>query len=169
MTSLSRHQSRVWVDKVSGIIMQLKWFPLSTALVFLTNMSEKHRPVSPNAVPVKNWLKTIGIEKKLDIISWLKKGEWIVDICHHIRFAYSSKHTICDNGDRITEISKTVTECLCSKTTTVLPEWTVPKTMDKSHLHFYCIQNKYIYCIEICVHCIYNKFILWRATSPLVV
>jgi len=41
----------------------------STALAFLTNMSEKHRTTSSNAVPVKNWQRTLGIEKKLDIIS----------------------------------------------------------------------------------------------------
>ena len=81
----------------------------STALAFLTNMSEKHRSTTSNAVPVKNWQKTIGIEKKLDIISWLEKGEWIVDICQHVRFTHSSKHTICDNGDRITESAKSVT------------------------------------------------------------
>ena len=34
---------------------------------------------------------------------------------------------------------------LCSKATTVLEEWTVPKTMDVSLLQFYCIIiNKYI-------------------------
>jgi hypothetical protein len=46
----------------------------------------------------------------LDIISWLEKGEWIVDICCHVRFAHNSKHTICDNGDRIIESSKPATE-----------------------------------------------------------
>jgi len=59
----------------------------------------------------------------------------------------------------VTELQKVLSQllkCLYSKTTTVLPEWTVPKTMDVSHLHFYCIQNKYIYCIEMCVYCIYN-------------
>jgi hypothetical protein len=34
-------------------------------------------------------------------------------------------------------------QCLCSKTTTVLSEWTVPKTMHMNHVHFYCIINKY--------------------------
>jgi len=71
-------------------------------------MSEKHRSTSHNAVPVKKWQKTIGIEKKLDIISWLEKGEWIVDICRHVRFAHGSQCTICDKGDRITESAKSV-------------------------------------------------------------
>jgi len=33
-------------------------------------------------------------------------------------------------------------KCLCSKTTTVLLEGTIPKTIDVSLLHFYCIRNK---------------------------
>jgi hypothetical protein len=33
---------------------------------------------------------------------------------------------------------------LCSKTTTVLLEWTVPKSMDVSLLHFYFISKWYI-------------------------
>jgi len=65
---MSRHQSHVWVDYVSGITMHLM-ISSSTALAFLTNMGEKHRASSPNAVPVKNWQRTIGIEKKLDVIS----------------------------------------------------------------------------------------------------
>jgi len=31
---------------------------------------------------------------------------------------------------------------VCNKTTTVLSESTVPKTVDVSLLHFYCIRNK---------------------------
>jgi hypothetical protein len=41
----------------------------STTMAFLTNMSEKHRSTSPNEKKKKNWQTTIGIEKKLDIIS----------------------------------------------------------------------------------------------------
>jgi hypothetical protein len=33
-------------------------------------------------------------------------------------------------------------KCLCSKSTTVVSEWTVPKSMDVSLLQFYCIRNK---------------------------
>jgi hypothetical protein len=33
-------------------------------------------------------------------------------------------------------------KCLCSKTTTVLSESTVPKTMAVNLLHIYCIINK---------------------------
>ena len=42
-------------------------------------MSDKHKSTSPTAIQVKNWQKTIGSEGKLDEISQLEKGEWIVD------------------------------------------------------------------------------------------
>jgi len=64
----------------------------------------------PSAVPVKNRRKTLGIEEKLDVISWLEKCEWIVDIWRHIRLVHSSIHTTRDNVDRITESVKTGTE-----------------------------------------------------------
>jgi hypothetical protein len=44
-------------------------------------------------------------------------------------------------------------KCLCSKTSAVLLEWTVPKTVDVGLLHFYCIRNK-LYCIEMYAYCI---------------
>jgi hypothetical protein len=43
---------------------------------------------------VKNWWKTISNEKKLDIINWLEKCEWIVDICCDVRLTHSSIHAI---------------------------------------------------------------------------
>ena len=72
---------------------------------------------------------------------WLEKGEWTADIWCNIRLVRSSICAIHDNADRIKEIykcldnikrqqSETGTVCLRSKTTTVLSEWTVPKTMD---------------------------------------
>ena len=54
-------------------------FSSSTSWAFLTNMGEKRKSTSPNAIQVKNQRKTIGIEEKLDIISWLEKGEWNFD------------------------------------------------------------------------------------------
>jgi hypothetical protein len=33
-------------------------------------------------------------------------------------------------------------KCLCSKSTTVLLEWTVPNTVDVTLLYFYCIRYK---------------------------
>jgi hypothetical protein len=52
---------------------------------------------------MKNWLKTIGIEEKLDLISQLEKGEWIFDICRNVRFTHVNIRTVLDNADRITE------------------------------------------------------------------
>ena len=43
--------------------------PPLTALAFITNVSEKHKSTSPSAIQVKNQWKTIGIEKKLDVVS----------------------------------------------------------------------------------------------------
>jgi hypothetical protein len=47
----------------------------STALAFLTNMSEKHKSTSPSAILVTNRQKTMGTEEKLDILSQPEKGE----------------------------------------------------------------------------------------------
>ena len=69
-------------------------------------MSEKCKSTSPSAIQVKNWPKTISIEEKLDIISWLEKGEQIVDICQNA----ISIHTVCDNDYRITDCAKSGTE-----------------------------------------------------------
>ena len=56
----------------------------STALAFLTNMSEKCKSTSPSTIQVKNQRKTISIEEILDVISQLEKGKQIVDICHNV-------------------------------------------------------------------------------------
>jgi len=34
---------------------------------------------------VKNGQKSISVQEKLDIISWLEKGEWIIGICHNVK------------------------------------------------------------------------------------
>jgi hypothetical protein len=80
--------------------------PLSTALAFIIKMSEKCKSSSPSAVQVKSWEKTVITEEKLDEISWLEKGERIVDIWHNVVFAHSSIRTIRDNADKITESAK---------------------------------------------------------------
>jgi hypothetical protein len=72
----------------------------------------------------------IDIEEKIrrNKLPW--KGEQIVDICHNVRHAYGSVHTIHDNTDRV-KVLKCVDKikcqqsekgnvCLCSKTTTFL-------------------------------------------------
>jgi hypothetical protein len=53
---------------------------------------------------VKNWQKTVGIEKKLDIISRLEKVEQIIEISHYVTVAFNSVHTIYDNIDRIKKV-----------------------------------------------------------------
>jgi hypothetical protein len=50
---------------------------------------------------VKNWRNKIGIEEKSDIISRLEKAEWIIDICHNVRFADVSVRTISDSAGRM--------------------------------------------------------------------
>jgi len=100
-------------------------------------MNKKHKSASPSEIQVKNQWKTVSIKEKLDVISRLEKGEQIVHICCNVIFACSNICAICDNADRIRESAKPGLKCLWSKTTTVLLEWTLPKT--GCFLHFYCI------------------------------
>jgi hypothetical protein len=72
--------------------------PPSTALAFVTKMSEKRKSISPCAIQVQNQQKTISSEEKL-----YAKGDRIVDMCHNVTFAHISICTFCDNADRITE------------------------------------------------------------------
>jgi len=43
-------------------------FRFSTKLDFDTNMSEKPKSMSLSGVQVKNWLRTVRTEEKLDVI-----------------------------------------------------------------------------------------------------
>jgi hypothetical protein len=52
------------------------------------------------------------------------------------------------------EVLNQEVKCLCSKTSAVLLECTVPKAVDVGLLHFYCIRNKELYCIEMYAYCI---------------
>ena len=143
--------------------------PPSIALAFVTKMREKCASTSPIAIQVKNQQKTISVGGNLNIMRWLGKVEWIVDICHNVRFTRSSVRTFRDNADRITESAQ---ELKCKTTI----EWTVPKTVDVSLLHFYCIRNKqihciemYVYCREMYIYCVYSRYILYRSVCPLVI
>jgi len=91
-------------------------------------------------------------------------GQPSVKIMCNVGIAYSSVSTIRENADSIEESAKcldniklhqsqTGSACLCSKTTTVLSEWTVPKTMDVSYIFIALDINK-IYCIEMYIYCI---------------
>ena len=42
----------------------------------------------------------------------------------------------------LTEVLSQELKCLCTNSTTVLLEESIPKTVDDSLLHFYCIRNK---------------------------
>jgi hypothetical protein len=101
---------------------------------------------------------------------WLEKGEWTVDTWPNVRLVHSSVCTIHDNADRITESYKcldnikcqqceTGTVCMHSKTTTVLSEWTVPKTMDVNLLYFYSLE---ISIFNRNVHTLYSVHMYWR-------
>ena len=48
----------------------------------------------------------------------------------NVTLAYSSILTVCDNAGRIKEGLGMERKCLCSKTTAVLSEWTVPIMYD---------------------------------------
>jgi len=86
-----------WYNHVAHLVAS------STALVSLINMSKKCKSTSLSTIQVENWLKTIGTEEKIDIISRLEKGEWIVARHHNVRLAYRSVRKICDNADKIKE------------------------------------------------------------------
>jgi len=73
----------------------------STAMVFLTNMTEKCKPKSPGTIHMKNWQKTVGTEEELGTTHQLEKGEIAVDICQSARLAHNSAHTVRDNANRI--------------------------------------------------------------------
>jgi hypothetical protein len=80
--------------------------PPSTALAFVTKMGEKQKFTSSNAIQVKNQQETISTEEKLDVISQPEKDEFVVDICHNVKYAHGSICKIHDNADRITESAK---------------------------------------------------------------
>jgi len=64
-----------------------------TVLDFVIKISEKRKSISPSALKVKNWQKTVGIEEKVDKISQLVKGEQN-EICHNIRTTHTN---VCAN------------------------------------------------------------------------
>lgn len=51
--------------------------------------------------------KTVSTEGKLDVITWLERGERIVGICCNIRLTDGNVCTVCDNADRVKECVKT--------------------------------------------------------------
>ena len=75
----------------------------STALTFVTKMSERCKSTSQSAIQVKNWQRIISTEEKLYIymLTWKKLTN-----CCNVWFVHSSVHTILDNVDRIIESAK---------------------------------------------------------------
>jgi len=58
-------------------------------------------------------------------------------MCSNVRLAHCSIHTVCDIADRIKEDAELGIKVVPQS----LSEWTTPKIMDASLLHFYCIRN----------------------------
>jgi len=112
---------RWWYNHTAHVVSS------SRSLAFLDNMTEKYKSTSPSAIQVANLRKIISSEDKLDVISRLERGEQIVDTCHNDKLAHSS---ICKFWVMLTGLKKLLCQelkCLCSKTTTVLSAWTVPR------------------------------------------
>ena len=59
---------------------------------------------------MKNWLKTVSIEEKLDIINQCEKGELIFYIRHNVIFTHINICTVRDNAHSITESVKSETK-----------------------------------------------------------
>jgi hypothetical protein len=55
-------------------------------------------------------------------------------------------------------------ECLWRQTTTVLLEWTIPKAVDMSLLHFYCIRNILYRIVWILYRNVYVLYVQYRYT-----
>jgi hypothetical protein len=98
----------LWYNYVAHVVST------STSLAFLTNFSEEHKSTSRSVFQVKNWWMIICIEEKLDIISWLGKGERTFDTWCNVRFTHSI-NTKCDNGGRFTEGAKSRPKVLMSQ------------------------------------------------------
>ena len=56
-------------------------------------------------------------------------------------------------------------KCLCSKTTTVLLEWTIPKAVDVSLLHFYCIRSILYRIVWTLYRNVYVLYVQYRYTQ----
>jgi hypothetical protein len=128
-------------------------------------MSEKCKSKSPSTLRVKNWQKTIDTEEKIDVMSWLDKGEQILTytvildllIVPYIQFLIMLIDLKKVLSVWITFNANSLKQgvFIC---TARLPQsyWNEPywKAMNVSLLHFQCIRNKEIYCTEMYVYCI---------------
>ena len=143
-------ESDVTVMQSATFVEWLLWWykhmadvvPHSTALAFVTKLSEKHKSTSPNVIQVKDWWKTIGNDEKLGIRSWIEKGEWIVYIYHNVRLLISTYVQFVMMLIGLQEVLSQQPKCLCSNSTTVLLEWIIPRNVDVKLVYFFCIINK---------------------------
>jgi hypothetical protein len=109
VTSLLRHQSRVWIDYVGDNIHAADVVLPSIVLAYFTTMSQKCKSASRRAIQVKNSWKIVGTDKKLDIISRLENVNELLTCCNVI-FTHGSICTTNDHAFRITESAESGTK-----------------------------------------------------------
>jgi len=146
-------------------------------------MSDECKPPSSSAIHMNNWRKTISVLKRIRHNKPTWKSEQIVDICHNVRFAASSVHTICDKTYRVQGLSQEL-KCLSLK-----QDYHCPIGMNSTK-NFGCEScvfvvleiNKYMLYTNVCIpyrnvcvcvrahtHCMYSTYILYRSICPLVI
>ena len=149
----------------------------STALAFLTNMSEKHKSTSPSAIRVKNQWQPISSEEKLDILSRLEKGEWTVDKCCNVTLTHSSVRIIHDRAG----IKESAT-CLDnikwqqyetgSVCVTILPQSYRKELCQKLKMwgsYIFITLQMYVNCTKMSIDCMHSTYIIYRSIRPSVI
>ena len=121
MTSLSCHQSCVWVDYVGDNIHAADIVLPSIVLAYCTTMSQKCKSASPRAIQVKNSRKIVGTDKKLDIINRLENVNVLLTyavMLDSLMVAYVQLVIMLLELQKV--LSQELKCFLCSKTTTVM-------------------------------------------------
>jgi len=108
---------------VTPSVLYMNW--VCWWLAFLT-MNKKHKSTLRSTIQVNTQCKTVCIDEKLDVISQLEKGEWIVDICCNVRLPHSSICTIHDKADRTAESAKSGTKVFLCATRLPQSYWNKP-------------------------------------------
>jgi len=83
----------------------------------------------------------MGIKEKLEVTSRLKKCEQVFYICHDVRLAHSSTHTIRDNANGIKASAKSGTKVFVQQDYYSHIGINHTKNYGRK-THFYCIRNK---------------------------
>jgi len=105
-------------------------------------MNEKHIYASPSVMQVKKRRKTVSIKEKWDVLGQLEKSNKLLTYAVMLDLLILS---CVQSVIMLIELQKGLSQelkCLCSKTTAVLSEWSVPNILDV--LRIYCIIDKYI-------------------------